>query len=364
MAKASGIKLKGLKRYTIDGIQYTYHRASGIRLEPPHVYGSPEFLAAYLDAEKKHKRGDTAKVKARKLTRHATWAGAVESYLESPAFAAKAERTKKDYKVKLEILAVLDKQPLDWFTRPRVISIRDKLAKERGRRTADYCITVMGIVFNHALERDMMKVNPAANMKELPRGADEPEANKPWLPEEIRTLVENLPPHISKPVIFAAMTGLRIGDLVKLKADEVRDGVLYVKTNKTGAPVAFDWPKHFGTPPKDGALFPNSRGKAWTDAGLRHVVFKVRDLLVEAKAIRDGLTFHGLRTTFAQAAAHAGFDTRAIADAMGHAQTQMTDVYVRNAVKEKNSRKVTKKIAGKVMGDLSKPKPKLSKEIV
>lgn len=364
MAKASGIKLKGLKRYTRDGVQYTYHRASGIRLEPPHVYGTPEFLAAYVDADKKHKRGDTAKVQARKLTRHATWAGAVESYLESPAFAAKAERTKRDYKVKLEILKVLDKQPLDWFTRARVITIRDKIANGRGRRTADYCATVMGIIFNHALERDMIKANPAANMKELPRGADEPEANKPWLPEEFRALIENLPPHVSRPVIFAAMTGVRIGDLVKLKADAVRGKVVSIKTSKTGAPVAFDWPSYFGTPPTEGALFPNSRGKAWTDAGLRHVVFQIRDLLVEAGTIRDGLTFHGIRTTFAQAAANAGFDPRAIADAMGHAQTQMTDVYVRNAVKEKNSRKVTKKIAGKVLGDLSKPKKKLSKEIV
>lgn len=359
MAKASGgIKLKGLQRLTQKGTQYIYHRATGIRLTPPHEYGSAEFLAAYLDAEKKLKSGNAPKVVERKAARVNTWASAVESYLQSQKFIARSERTKKDYRAKLEILNVLEKQPLTWFTRARVLSIRDKLAVERGRRTADYCASVMGVVFNHAVERDMIPFNPAANMKELPRGADEPEPNKPWQAEELRALVENLPTHVSRPVIFAAATGVRIGDLVKLKADAVKGGVIYIKTNKTGAPVAFEWPKYLGDIPKEGPLFPNSRGKAWTDGGLRHVVFQVRDALVKHKVIRDGLTFHGLRTTFAQSAAKAGFDTRAIADAMGHAQTQMTDVYVREAVKERNSRKVTKAIAGSVLKNVVTPQEK------
>jgi integrase len=304
------------------------------------------------------KNGTAPKVAERKAATVNTWASAVDSYLQSQKYLARSDRTKSDYKLKLEILNVLDKQPLTWFTRSRVLSIRDKLAKERGRRTADYCATVMGIIFNHAVERDMMPFNPAANMKELPRGADEPEPNKPWLPDELRALIENLPPHVSRPVIFAAATGIRIGDLVKLKADAVRGGVIYIKTSKTGAPVTFEWPKYLGDIPKEGPLFPNSRKKAWTDGGLRHVVFQVRDALVKHKVIRDGLTFHGIRTTFAQSAAKAGFDTRAIADAMGHAQTQMTDIYVREAVKERNSKKVTKAIAGSVLKNVVEPKKK------
>lgn len=369
--KQKGIKLKGLQRFVSYGIQYTYHRPSGIRLEPPHVYGSPEFLAAYLDADRKHKRGETPRVIKRKVTRPDNWAKVVDAFLDSPEFAARSERTQKDYRAKLDILDVLGDRSLTWFNTPRIIEIRDKLAKERGRRTADYCVTVMSVVFKYAKERGMVKDNPAAGIKELPRGADEGEANMPWLPEEVRALVENLPPHISRPVIFAAMTGVRIGDLVKLKADAVRDGVIRIKTSKTGAPVAFDWPAPFGDPPAAGALFPNSRGKAWTDNGLRVVVFRIRDLLVEAGKLRPGLTFHGLRTTFAQAAANRGFDMRAIADAMGHAQTQTTEIYVRNAAKEKNSRKVTKAIGGAVLGALKRttetdsvnlPKTKIVKE--
>jgi len=44
------MKLKGLKRYKSGGIDYVYHRASGIRL-PAHLpEDHPEFLAAYIAA--------------------------------------------------------------------------------------------------------------------------------------------------------------------------------------------------------------------------------------------------------------------------------------------------------------------------
>lgn len=47
----SGVKLKGLKRYTSNGNDYIYHRKTGICLGVNISEDDPNFLAAYLDAE-------------------------------------------------------------------------------------------------------------------------------------------------------------------------------------------------------------------------------------------------------------------------------------------------------------------------
>ncbi|MFK7942094.1 MAG: hypothetical protein AB8B85_04140, partial [Paracoccaceae bacterium] len=43
------VRLKGLKRYTANGIDYVYHRPTGTRLPP---ISDPGFLDAYVLAEK------------------------------------------------------------------------------------------------------------------------------------------------------------------------------------------------------------------------------------------------------------------------------------------------------------------------
>lgn len=45
------VKLKGLKRYSVNGVDYIYHRASGTKLPSDIPEDHPQFLAAYLEAE-------------------------------------------------------------------------------------------------------------------------------------------------------------------------------------------------------------------------------------------------------------------------------------------------------------------------
>ena len=47
----SGVKLKGLKRYSVNGSNYVYHRASGTKLPSDIPEDHPRFLEAYLKAE-------------------------------------------------------------------------------------------------------------------------------------------------------------------------------------------------------------------------------------------------------------------------------------------------------------------------
>lgn len=47
MKSAASNRLKGLKRYSVGGSRYSYHRSTGKRL-PDLPETHPEFLAAYL----------------------------------------------------------------------------------------------------------------------------------------------------------------------------------------------------------------------------------------------------------------------------------------------------------------------------
>jgi hypothetical protein len=46
------VRIKGIKRFwhRKSGIWYSYHRATGTRLEPPNAFGSPEFFTALAAA--------------------------------------------------------------------------------------------------------------------------------------------------------------------------------------------------------------------------------------------------------------------------------------------------------------------------
>lgn len=72
-----GIQLKGLKRYNSGGIEYVYHRASGIKL-PNLPENDPAFIAAYLEACQSapvSKRNGKASLEA-----------AIQNYLQSANF--------------------------------------------------------------------------------------------------------------------------------------------------------------------------------------------------------------------------------------------------------------------------------------
>ena len=82
------MKLKGLKRYKSGGIDYIYHRATGIQL-PAHLpEDHPEFLAAYLAASKPKEAGQ---VKSVELVQPNSVADVIGKYLRSHAFQRLSE---------------------------------------------------------------------------------------------------------------------------------------------------------------------------------------------------------------------------------------------------------------------------------
>jgi len=334
------VRVKGVKRYQNrrTGIWYCYHRASRTRLEPPHEFGSPEFFAALHAAEAKHKAKKPIK---------GTWGALVRSYRESPAFLTLKRRTKSDYLKLLDWLKGMDDVPISAIQGPDIAKLRDKAFKSRKRHFANYLISTMSVIFNHGIEIGLAKSNPTVGIKRIRRPTEAPIANRAWSEAEKQIVLDHAPPHLIVPIAIARWTGLRQGDVIHLQRTAYQDGELNLITRKRGVPHWFRCPKPLkeildSIPPHDGTtLCVNSYGRPWTQDGFRASFFKLIRKLEANGLVDSGLTFHGLRTSFAEEARGKGFGLEEIADALAQNDSKSAARYTRNADKKRAVRAIS-----------------------
>jgi hypothetical protein len=334
------VRIKGIKcfRHRKTGILYCYHRSSGTRLVPPHSFGSPEFFAALAAAEAHHKAIQPLP---------GTFGNMVRSYRASPEFAGLKDRTKRDYYRVLDWLSGLDAMPIRQIDTAFVRKLRDKAFRQHKRRFANYIRAVLSLIFVHGIENGLARANPVRDTKQIRRPTDTPVANRAWSEDEKQVVLETAPPHLLIPIAIARWTGLREGDVVALARTAYRDGALNLNTAKRGVPHWFPCPTPLreildAIPAHEGIrLCVSSRGAPWTENGFRSSFFKHIQKLEKARSVEPGLTFHGLRTSFAEEARYNGFDSRTIADALAQRDAKSAEHYTRNADRRRSARAVS-----------------------
>ncbi|OKP81159.1 site-specific recombinase [Ensifer adhaerens] len=324
------VRVKGLKRYfePKTGKWYAYHRKSGRRLAAE--FGTPEFFAelAAIDAETK---GQEAKP--------GTLAALIASYRGSAGFQSLKTRTKSDYQKVLEYLKPLGPSPLAELTQGWVARLRDKTFEKKKRKFTNYTLTVLSILFEHAIEQEMMTVNPVSKVKRVRKPTDSKEANRPWLDYERDAVAAALPAHMRLPVALMMYCGLDPQDALTLPRTAVSDGRLDTRRGKTGVPVWVPLPSPvidaLNAEPKHHAttltLCANSYGKPWTVSGFRASWRPVRQKLEAEGKVQPDLTLKGLRHTVATILREMGKDYSAIAEMLGQKTEAMAKHYSRRA---------------------------------
>ncbi|WP_187371413.1 tyrosine-type recombinase/integrase [Methylobacterium oryzihabitans] len=339
------MRVPGVKIYVSRGILYAYDRASGARLTPPHAIGTPEWWRALETIR--------AKAKPKPAEAPGTWGALVVSYRGSPRFLDDiAPRTRSDYLHVLDYLAPLHEVGLDRWTRGFVATLRDKAQRERGRRFANYVLSVVSVVFVHGIERELAETNPVRDVRKLRRPKNQPRANRPWSSEEWEAVIAAAPPELLAPILLGGVLGYRQGEALSVKRDSWNReaGTLTRVSAKSGKVVKVQAPETVAAAlarlPAHAAatLLVNSRGRPWREDGFRGSFFRlIRRLEAEGK-VADGLTFHGLRHTAATQMRQLGFDTRTIADMLGQETEGMAAHYSREADLEPKLRGVVDKL--------------------
>jgi integrase len=325
------IRVKGFKIFKSrhGNKHYCYHRKTGERIDLDKApKGSAEFFA------------ECARITALATSvepKPGTLGLLINAYRAHEAFTDLAPRTRSDYQNVFDYLKGIADTPLVRFDKPLIVRIRDKAAKDKGRKFANDVKARFSGVFGWGSERGYLAANTATGIKDIRRRKDQPDANRPWADEERNAVLAAAPAHIKPAIALMMFTGLGPKDALTLPRNFYKDGEIATNRSKTGEPVYWPCPSQLeailGAAPKHDAvtLCANSDGLPWTVSGFRASWRKVRVKLEGAGKIGPALTLYGLRHTVAVILREMGCDERTIADALGQKTLEMARHYAKGA---------------------------------
>lgn len=265
--------------------------------------------------------------------------GQIDLYRASPEFARLAPSTQRDYRLWLDRISQrFGAAPLAAFADARmrgdIMDWRDTWRTQP--RTADKASVMMATLLGWAVERGRLPVNVAAGIPQLHR-ADK--ADEVWERRHIRAMV-NTPRHLRHALLLAALTGLRLGDLVHLEWGHVGDrAIVLVTAKRKGRAVIPLTPtlarlldkirtwqaalaKKLELEATPQTVLCNSRGASWTESGLGSVFQKSKPEGFDRR-------IHDLRGTYATWLATKGLTNEEIARILGWTAKRVDEIRAR-----------------------------------
>lgn len=260
-------------------------------------------------------------------------AALVTSYRQSTRYPTNA-RTRKDYE---KVIAyILDKNGSYDVRRVRrsdVIKARDANADRP--RFANYVATMLSILFEHAIDLDWIRENPARGVKHFPPG----EGYQPWPDWLIRNYRAEAEGVDLLAFELLLGTGQRIGDVLKMRWKDIHGDEIYIRQNKTGAEVWAPITPALrtvlnGTPRGLGTIIAQANGSpmqyAWLAKRMRKVLYRVGG---------KGYSAHGLRKNAAVEILELTGSIEIVRLLTGHETAQMAQEYAAKASGRKMLRK-------------------------
>jgi integrase len=309
------VKLKRInkvRKWLADGSVRThyYHRPTGRKLKG--VFGSPEFMASYAEAESS-------------LLNRAqnTLAGLIAQYTASSDFTELRPSTKAEYRRMLK--TVEDEwgtMPLAAVSDPKArgafLGWRDQIAKKHGLREAENRLTRLARVLAWGYDRSLLLVN---RLDKWERRYKSDRSDRIWTPAHVGAFAAVAEPEMQLALSLALWTGQRQGDLLSLKWTTYREGAFTFRQRKTGkqmfVPLVPEAQKLLDGIRARGVVSTHvlcsPRGRPWDEGNFRRRFIETR----ERAGIR-GLTFHDLRGTAITVLAEAGCTVPEIAAFTGH----------------------------------------------
>lgn len=259
----------------------------------------------------------------------------IADYEASPDFTERRDSTKKDYRLWLtRISQRFGNTPLAAFEDRRmrgdIIEWRNQWAHQP--RTADKASVMMATLLGWAVENGRIEINVAAGIRQLHNvnKADQIWEDSHW--QAVRA-IEKFPAHVMDALTLASLTGLRLGDLVRLDWAQVGEKAIIVeKTRKRGGraviPIYSELRQWLDARPTDdagkrnGPVLLNSRKLAWTESGLETVWQR-------KKPAGFDRTIHDLRGTFVTFLALKGLTDEEIARIVGWTAKRVAQIRAR-----------------------------------
>ena len=277
--------------------------------------GTAEFAAEYALAMKGRAQAPAAR----------NFAALIRHYKASPSYAKLAPRTKADYDKVLSFIAgrIGDIDPAK-VQRRHVIAWQAENAG--AQRFANYLVQIIRILMEQAITLGWREINPARGVAMLKTGKPEARA---WPADLVAAYRANATGQALLIFELCLGTGQRIGDVLRMRWNDLEAGGIHVRQGKTGAalwvPLTRQLRAALDDTPKAGlTILTNPQGKPLPYKTAQGLVMRVRKSIgAEAHSI------HGLRHTAASELAAAGCTDEQIMALTGHSSARMVAHYTR-----------------------------------
>ena len=227
--------------------------------------------------------------------------------------------------------------------RMKLIEWRDEF--QSTPKTADELLGALAIVLSWAHDRGIIGVNPLVRFPRIYRCN---RADMVWTDEDLAALKPHCSPELWNAIQLAVLTGIRMGDLIKLTWNCVGENAIKLQTSKSNKKTTAVVPLlpethelleriHRG---KSDTILNNSKNNPWTESGLNTAFQKAK----KAAGIAD-LRFHDLRGTAATRFVGAGLNDAEVATILGWNTSKVDQI---------KKRYVSAQAIGKALGEKMK----------
>jgi integrase len=328
-----------------------YVRRKGCRQVPlPGLPWAPEFMTAYEAA-----MAGAAPAFPDVKKRAGTVAALVHLYVNSNAFkselAAETQRTRG---------SILRRFAREYGDNPvallRPEHVKAMFEKKKAKRFAarNWLKNVRALML-FAIDAGTIKEDPTAGIKNLSGKSD---GHRTWTEEDI-ALFEARWPIGSRERLAMTLglyTGQRRGDVIRMGRQDVRDGVIAVRQEKTGVKLAI--PVHpelkaiLDAAPADTLLFlTTAQGRPLTDTAFGNWFHGA----CLAAGVPPKSSFHGLRKAACRRLAEAGCSANVIASISGHQTLKEIERYTKAADQARMARAGMATLVEQQLANLADP---------
>jgi integrase len=322
-----------------------YFKRGGKRVRLPEPYGSDEFNAAY----EKALAGSSAAVEDPK-PKSGSFRWLVEQYKRSASFAALAPSTQRARDNILKQILSEPKNaevPFSAITKGHIKRGMDKRAATP--EAANSFLKTMSSVFKWAVEADLVPVNPTAGVSKVSNQTD---GFHTWTVEQVERYraKHEVGTRARLAIDILLFLGLRRSDAVVVGRQHLKDGVISLKTQKTGQWVYLPVFKQLkesieATLTGDLAFLVTERNKPFSTGASFGNWFAKQ---CTAAGLPDECRAHGLRKAGATIAADEGATPHELMAMFGWSRLSMAEVYTKEADKKRLARGASERLANRM----------------